>query len=88
MIATPEEISMGNIAAEPPSADCVLAVLKGGPASLPQESRTQTVGQLAEKIKIMHYGGYEHFERIGTPQESGRRGEIIFHWTMRTEIAE
>ena len=79
---------MENIAAEPPSTDCVLAVLKGGPTSLPQESRTQTVGQLAEKIKIMHYGGYEHFERIGTSQERSRPGEIIFQWTMRTEIAE
>jgi hypothetical protein len=48
----------------------------------------QTVTPLDEKIKIPHYGGYEHFERIGGLDEMSMAQQVIFRWTTRTEIAE
>jgi Family of unknown function (DUF5988) len=41
-----------------------------------------------DKIKIMHHGGYEHFERSRLLDESGEFPLIAFRWTTRTEIAE
>lgn len=73
------------------AAGSVRAVLEGGPASIPMASRTQTVGPHDEKIKLPHYGGYEHFERTGELGELGEsvaRQEVVFRWTMRTEMAE
>jgi hypothetical protein len=64
------------------------ALLHGGPESIPDESRVQLVGPLDDKIKLPHYGGYEHFERIGSLDVIGVPEEIIFRWTMRTEMAE
>ena len=64
------------------------AMLHGGPESIPDESRVQLVGPLDEKIKLPHCGGYEHFERIVALDASGVSEEIIFGWTMRTEMAE
>lgn len=66
--------------------DWILAVLEGGPVSLPKASRTQLVEPLAEKIKIPYCGGYEHFERIGPLQENSV--QTVFRWTMRTAVAE
>lgn len=63
----------------------VLAVLEGGPTTLSEVTRTQTVSAFAEKIKIPHYGGYEHFERT---DELLGNSHIIFRWRMRTELAE
>lgn len=60
-------------------------VLHGGPIDLPAELRTQVLAADAEKIKIPHYGGYEHFER--TPATDAA-GALVFHWTGRTRIAE
>lgn len=66
----------------------VRAVLEGGPASMPTASRIQTVGPHDEKVKVPHYGGYEHFERAGELDENVAHQEVVFRWTMRTEIAE
>jgi hypothetical protein len=66
----------------------VRAILYGGPESIPNETRVQLVSPLEEKIKLPHYGGYEHFERIAAIDTSGTLEGITFHWTMRTEIAE
>jgi Family of unknown function (DUF5988) len=66
----------------------VRAVLEGGPANIPTASRVQTVGPHDEKVKLPHYGGYEHFERTGEPEENVIHQEIVFRWTMRTEMAE
>jgi hypothetical protein len=73
-------------------------VLEGGPASFPEAWRVQAVGPQEEKIKIPHYGGYEHFERVGGLDGNGLDGngldgngacrEVVFVWTMRTEMAE
>ena len=65
----------------------VRAILVGGPSSLPEISRTQTVSPASEKIKVMHLGGYEHFERRGAGVDLDG-AEIPFHWTMRTKAAE
>jgi hypothetical protein len=67
-------------------ADWILAVLEGGPVSLPKASRTQLVEPLAQKIKIPFYGGYEHFERISPVKENS--AQTVFRWTMRTAVAE
>jgi hypothetical protein len=66
----------------------VRAILHGGPESIPNETRVQLVSPLEEKIKLPHYGGYEHFERIAVIDTSGILEEITFNWTMRTEMAE
>jgi Family of unknown function (DUF5988) len=78
-----EDIRMATPAVSP-----VRAVLEGGPTSIPTASRIQTVGPHDEKIKLPHYGGYEHFERAGESDENASCQEIVFRWTMRTEIAE
>jgi hypothetical protein len=69
-------------------ANSVWAVLVGGPASIPKALRTQTVNPLEQKIKIPHYGGYEHFERTGKLDENTSSRQIVFRWTTRTEMAE
>jgi hypothetical protein len=71
-----------------PTVMSVRAILRGGPESIPNESRVQLVSPLDEKIKLLHYGGYEHFERIPAINASGVPEEIIFRWKMRTEMAE
>lgn len=48
-------------------ADPVQAILEGGPATIPHASRVRAVSPLDEKVKLPHYGGYEHFERTGRP---------------------
>jgi hypothetical protein len=55
----------------------LMAVLEGCPDDL-------TSGQ---KIKILHNGGYEHFERV---EEAGfgPAERATFRWIMRTKIAE
>jgi hypothetical protein len=55
-------------------ADDVEVVLRGGPPAIPE----------ADKIKIMHAGGYEHFERV----PAGAVSQPTFQWVTRTEIAE
>lgn len=69
------------------------ARLVGGPADLPEGARTRpggASGEGADKIKVAHHGGYEHFERAAGAGDPGRDGsaEVQFHWTMRTEAAE
>ena len=66
--------------------DWILAVLEGGPLSLPNASRTQLVEPLSEKIKIPFCGGYEHFERTNPVRENP--AQTVFRWTMRTAVAE
>jgi hypothetical protein len=63
----------------------ILAVLKGGPSTLAEVLRTQAVNAFVEKIKIPHYGGYEHFVRT---DEHHDNSHIIYRWMMRTEVAE
>ena len=64
------------------------AALKGGPSSIPAASRSQTISPQDEKIKIPHYGGYEHFERTTEFDEGASAQHVIFRWTMRTKMAE
>ena len=47
----------------------ILALLKGGPTTLSDVLRTQKVSAFAEKIKVPHYGGYEHFVGADERQE-------------------
>ncbi|GAA2008362.1 DUF5988 family protein [Catenulispora subtropica] len=65
----------------------VRAILVGGPSSLPEMHRIQSVSPLKDKIKVVHQGGYEHFERRSCGGDHGPE-EIHFHWTMRTKVAE
>jgi len=79
---------MDNTTEVTPAMRSVRAVLHGGPESIPSEKRVQLIDPLDGKIKLPHYGGYEHFERIAALHTSGSSAEIVFRWTMRTEIAE
>jgi hypothetical protein len=66
----------------------IQAILEGGPATIPHASRLQAVNPVDEKFKLSHYGGYEHFERTGSLVEDTSCRQIIFRWSMRTEMAE
>jgi hypothetical protein len=66
----------------------IQAVLEGGPATIPHTSRTLFVSPYDEKVKLPHYGGYEHFERTISIVEDISCQQIIYRWTMRTELAE
>ncbi|MER5337557.1 DUF5988 family protein [Micromonospora sp. NPDC002717] len=61
-------------------------VLEGGPADLPADLRSHRVARAEEKIKVRHYGGYEHFERGSAPEAADV--PVVFRWTGRTRIAE
>jgi hypothetical protein len=65
----------------------ISVVLEGGPADLPAALRRQSEHIDDTKIKVMHLGGYEHFERTAEPAGDGTR-PVVFRWTMRTRIAE
>jgi Family of unknown function (DUF5988) len=58
--------------------DDMEVVLRGGPTGIPE----------ADKIKIIHAGGYEHFERTGNDTGIDAGGARTFQWVTRTEIAE
>ena len=77
---------MEHAVTNPSQTDWILAVLEGGPLSLPKASRTQLVEPLSQKIKISFCGGYEHFERTSPVRENP--AHTVFRWTMRTAVAE
>lgn len=79
---------MGDAAMATVEINSVQAVLEGGPESIPAASRIQEVSPLDEKVKLPYYGGYEHFERTGSLVEDTSCRQVIFRWTMRTEMAE
>jgi hypothetical protein len=58
----------------------------GGPGDFPTAARTQRVAPGSGKIKIMHRGGYEHFEPDA--DEAAESGQVIYRWTGRTNMAE
>ena len=70
------------------NSDLIEAVLEGGPASITEALRSRTINPSQEKIKLQHYGGYEHFERTDRTGANIADGYVVFRWTKRTEIAE
>ncbi|MFC4069036.1 DUF5988 family protein [Actinoplanes subglobosus] len=62
------------------------ALLAGGPDSLPAELRRCAAPESDDRIKVEHWGGYEHFQRrsVQNPDD----GFVIFDWVTRTRIAE
>ncbi|WP_131741591.1 DUF5988 family protein [Actinomadura roseirufa] len=63
-------------------------VLVGGPDDLPDAARKRRAPGADQAIKVLHRGGYEHFQpddREGDPDAGAPR---VFRWTMRTRIAE
>ncbi|WP_431943502.1 DUF5988 family protein [Micromonospora marina] len=66
------------------AAGVIDVVLEGGPAGLSADLRSRRVASAEKKIKILYYGGYEHFER-GT---AATVEPVVFRWTGRTRIAE
>lgn len=66
---------------------CTRAVLVGGPVSIPQTSRDQVVGLHYQWSKLPHHGGYQHFERTGEVADGSADRQVVFNWTMRTEMA-
>jgi Family of unknown function (DUF5988) len=79
---------MDDITAITSTGNSVRAILHGGPDNIPNETRVRLVSSLDEKIKLPHYGGYEHFERSTMLDVNGISEEIVFRWTSRTEVAE
>jgi hypothetical protein len=65
----------------------VEVILTGGPAHLSAADRCHRVPSHQTKIKILHRGGYEHFESVD--ERAPTAGSIReYRWTMRTRIAE
>jgi uncharacterized protein DUF5988 len=67
--------------------DKVEAVLAGGPRDLPAALRHRRASRTDTKIKILHRGGYEHFERA-EDRPDGEQRPLVFTWTTRTKPAE
>ena len=65
-------------------------MLVGGPTDIPESERRVRVAAATsrQKIKIRHYGGYQHFEPSDTSGESTGQQPRIFRWTGFTKIAE
>ena len=63
----------------------VEVILEGGPPELSAEQRACRTAPGVDKVKVPHYGGYEHFERTRPDDDSG---PVIFRWTGRTRVAE
>jgi len=68
--------------------DKVEAVLVGGPLDLPTALRYRRASRADSKIKIVHRGGYEHFERVDGRTDADHRRPLVFEWTTRTKYAE
>ncbi|MFI5916535.1 DUF5988 family protein [Dactylosporangium sp. NPDC051541] len=66
--------------------EIVHAVLEGGPVDIPAALRTVREPVADAKIKVPHYGGYEHFERATDADPATL--PIVFRWTTRTKVAE
>jgi hypothetical protein len=79
---------MDDLAKATSEVSYVRAVLVGGPTEIPNLMRTRKVGPQEQKIKVPHYGGYEHFERADETGHDVATKQIVYRWTMRTEIAE
>ena len=63
----------------------VEVILEGGPSDLPADQRARRVAPETVKVKVPHYGGYEHFERA---RPADGAGPLVFRWTGRTRVAE
>ncbi|MBV2362914.1 DUF5988 family protein [Streptomonospora nanhaiensis] len=66
--------------------DATEVVLVGGPADIPAELRVHRLRAGESTIKLLHNGGYEHFECVVSTLGRGR--PPVFQWTGRTRIAE
>lgn len=64
------------------------AVLEGGPADLPETARRCLAALDGATIKVLHMGGYEHFERTVAGTGAGHPEPVVYRWTARTRIAE
>jgi hypothetical protein len=65
-----------------------IIILEGGPAGIAETARIRSADPSTEKIKLLHCGGYEHFERVDDRDGDTSAGAALYRWTMRTEIAE
>ncbi len=69
------------------SRETIRVVLEGGPADLPSEMLLDPSVLVNKKVKVPHYGAYEHFELVDG-YRSAPDGAHVFRWTMRTKVAE
>ncbi|MFD9741622.1 DUF5988 family protein [Umezawaea sp. NPDC059074] len=66
----------------------ITVILVGGPTHLGAADRIRRVADLAEKIKVPHGNGYEHFAATGE-RLPGDTGDMpVFGWCDQTKIAE
>ena len=68
--------------------ELVAAVLEGGPVDLPEAARKCLAVLDDATIKILHMGGYEHFERVTADPPAGHSEPLVYRWKVRTRIAE
>lgn len=79
----------GDFSCDPPQEghSAIRVVLQGGPAGLPSEMSLHPDVLADGKVKVPHYGGYEHFE-LASENWPEINGPPIFRWTTRTKVAE
>jgi Family of unknown function (DUF5988) len=65
----------------------VEVLLAGGPTDLPAAARRLHADAGENRIKMLHCGGYEHFERVDG-QDTADGCPVIYRWVARTRIAE
>ena len=70
------------------SQEIVDAVLEGGPGDFPEDARHRRAAPEQYTIKVMHRGGYEHFEWVSDPASRIEAAPRVYRWTSRTRIAE
>ncbi len=81
---------MSDTTSSPRSSDAgeIEAVLEGGSHDLPPALGRCQARVTDRKIKVVHRGGYEHFERVGEPHDEPGPRPAVFCWTTRTKMAE
>ncbi|MFJ2264537.1 DUF5988 family protein [Streptomyces sp. NPDC087844] len=82
---SPRRYSMTEESTPSHDGEMIDALLQGAPEGMPTSVRAGRSAVADRKLKIPHYGGYEHFELVENPAENS---QAVFRWTMRTRIAE
>jgi Family of unknown function (DUF5988) len=68
--------------------NATMVILTGGPTSLRTDDRIRLVTDLAERIKVQHGNGYEHFKATGESLAHDAAELPVFAWYYQTKIAE
>lgn len=63
-------------------------VLSGGPDYVPPQARNRLVEDLGQPLKLLCYGGHEHFVFTGDYGVMDGERVAVMRWCGRTALAE